>query len=112
MHQPRQNIREAVTGFIRTHFTRARTDTFSPHAKLLEEGIVDSMGLLDIIGFLENSFGIRVTEDDLVTDNFGSVDALVGYVERQLGKRQPNTTGSREDDEEHGSLGRRTASSG
>lgn len=109
MHERHQEIREAVTEFIRSHFARARTDAFTPQANLLEEGIVDSMGLLDIIGFLEHAFAIRVREDDLVTENFGSVNALIGFVERQLEGRAADTAVSDDDD---GDMDNRAASSG
>ncbi|MBD3241676.1 MAG: hypothetical protein GF331_13885 [Chitinivibrionales bacterium] len=96
MHERHEEIRDTITEFIHSHFVRARADAFTSQTNLLEEGIVDSMGLLDIIGFLENAFAVRVTEDDLLTDNFGTIDSLVAYVERKLGRRQVANDGSEE----------------
>ena len=49
----------------------------------LESGIIDSTGILEVVGFLEDEFGFEVTDDELVPDNFDSVDKLVTYVEKK-----------------------------
>lgn len=47
---------------------------------LLEEGIIDSVGIQDLVTFLEGKFGITVEEDDLMPDNFDSLNAIAEYV--------------------------------
>jgi acyl carrier protein len=84
MSEQARNTADTIMEFIRSHYARARTDSFTPHANLLESGIVDSMGLLDVIAFLEHTFNIRVAEEDLVAENFGTAAALAAYVERQV----------------------------
>ena len=49
-------------------------------ASFLEEGIVDSMGIMELVMFVEENFGITVDDDDLVPDNFDSVSRLAAYV--------------------------------
>ncbi len=49
---------------------------------LLGNGIVDSLGLLTLVGWVEERFGIAVEDDDLSPDTFRSVDAIERYVER------------------------------
>ena len=49
----------------------------------LEEGILDSMGILEIIMFLEEQFGVTVAEDEMVPDNLDSIDNLLAYLERK-----------------------------
>jgi acyl carrier protein len=51
---------------------------------LFDEGIFDSMGLLNLISFLEEDFGIKVNDSELNANNFGSIDAIVSYLERKL----------------------------
>jgi len=48
---------------------------------LLELGIIDSTGVLELVGFLEETFQITVEDDDLVPDNLDSVDNLVKYIQ-------------------------------
>jgi acyl carrier protein len=51
---------------------------------LFEEGIFDSMGLISLISFLEDEFGIKTEDDDLVVDNFESIAAITKYVSSRL----------------------------
>ena len=53
---------------------------------LLERGVIDSTGVLELVGFLETTYGITIEDEDLVPDNLDSIERLVGFVER---KRQP-----------------------
>ena len=49
----------------------------------LESGIIDSTGVLEVVGFLEDEFGFEVTDKELVPDNFDSIDKLVAYIEKK-----------------------------
>ena len=51
---------------------------------LLDLGIIDSTGVLELVGFLEENYEIQVEDEELVPDNLDSVNNLVKYVE---GKR-------------------------
>jgi acyl carrier protein len=51
---------------------------------LFEEGIFDSMGLLNLIAFLEQDFKIKIEDSELDADNFGSIDAIVSFLEMKL----------------------------
>lgn len=50
---------------------------------LIDEGIIDSFGLVEIATFLEKTFGIKVEEDDMIRENFGSVNRLIAFVSRK-----------------------------
>ena len=55
-----------------------------PHDEsLIDEGIIDSFGLVEIATFLEKSFQIKVAEEDMVRENFGSVNKLIAFAERK-----------------------------
>ena len=47
---------------------------------LLEEGIIDSVGIQDLVMFLEKQYAIKVEEDDLMPDNFDSLNAIADFV--------------------------------
>ena len=51
---------------------------------LLEAGVIDSTGVLELIAFLETRFQLTVPDDDLLPVNFDSIGGIVSYVERQL----------------------------
>ena len=71
-----------VDNFMMGQDAAALTDSGS----LLELGIIDSTGVLELVGFLEETFQITVEDDDLVPDNLDSVDNLVKYIQ---GKSSP-----------------------
>jgi acyl carrier protein len=50
-------------------------------ASFLEEGIVDSQGVMELVMFVEETFGITVDDMDIVPDNFDSVSQLASYVQ-------------------------------
>jgi|AraplaCL_Col_mCL_1032037.scaffolds.fasta_scaffold02013_4 acyl carrier protein len=52
-------------------------------ASLLDRGIIDSTGVLEVVMFLEEAFGIRVKASEMLPENFDSVNNIVRFVERQ-----------------------------
>lgn len=56
----------------------------SDDASFLEEGIVDSLGIMELVVFIEETFGITVADKDLTPDNFDSVNKLAHYIQRHL----------------------------
>ena len=76
--------REKLRQFIIENFLFGNKDaTLDDGESFLESGIIDSTGILEVVGFLEDEFGFEVTDDELVPDNFDSVDKLVAYVEKK-----------------------------
>jgi acyl carrier protein len=61
-------------------------------ASFLEEGIVDSTGILELVMFVEEAFGISVEDDEILPENFDSVKLLAHYVQVKIGRIVPNTT--------------------
>ena len=57
--------------------------TYSDDDSFLEEGIVDSIGVLELVAFVEDQFGITVDDIEVTPDNFDSVTKLSGYVRRK-----------------------------
>lgn len=50
---------------------------------LLDKGIIDSTGVLEVIGFIETEFGISVADEEMLPENLDSIAAIAGYVERK-----------------------------
>ena len=48
---------------------------------LLKNGFIDSLGILEVVAFLENEFCIAVSDDDLLPENFGSVQSIADFVQ-------------------------------
>jgi len=60
---------------------------------LLETGILDSLGLLRLVVFIQERFGIAVDDVDLVPENFDSVDAICAYLRTRDGVREGQAGG-------------------
>ena len=58
-----------------------------PHddeASFLEEGIVDSMGVMELVAFTEETFGIAIEDHEITPDNFDSINRLAGYISGKM----------------------------
>lgn len=60
-------------------------ETVSPDDDLLVTDILDSLTIVELVAFLEARFGIRVQDDDLVPENFRTVNEIVAFVQRKGG---------------------------
>jgi acyl carrier protein len=52
-------------------------------ASLIDAGIIDSTGVLELVGFLEEAFEIEITDSELVPENLDSIDNVVRFVGAQ-----------------------------
>jgi acyl carrier protein len=57
---------------------------FANSDSFLERGIIDSTGVMELIAFLEERYGIKLHDQDLVPDNLDSIDGLARFVESRL----------------------------
>ena len=60
--------------------------SLEPDKDLLSSGIIDSMAVMKLVMFLEETFGLEVNDQDIVPENFQDLNSLVEYVEQ---KKQP-----------------------
>jgi len=52
---------------------------------LIERGVVDSMGILNIVSFVESEFGIEVRDDELLQGNFGTISSIARLIDSKRG---------------------------
>jgi acyl carrier protein len=77
-----ENIESRVRAFIRDAFpSPAGSSEIGPEQSLFEAGILDSIGVLSLVTWLEQEFGIVVDDEDVVPENIDGVGPLVRYVE-------------------------------
>jgi acyl carrier protein len=76
-----------IEQFILSELTQGRGITnIDPQENLLSKGIVDSHGVMELVGFLEERYGITVGDEDLSPENFESVASIEAYVQRKNGQ--------------------------
>jgi acyl carrier protein len=82
-------IIERTGAFVRENFLYVRGDVrLNPNDRFLERGIVDSLGVVEFVAFIEDEFGIEVGDDEVTERNFGTLTNVATYV---LGKRAATT---------------------
>ncbi len=80
-----QEINIAIRRFISENFLfREEVDSLSDDASLLAAGVIDSTGVLELVGFLETHFSIAVADEEMLPQNLDSIRAISGYVQRKL----------------------------
>jgi acyl carrier protein len=55
-----------------------------PDEDLLDQGIIDSLGIMKLITFIEETFGIEVADEDVVPENFQTLSIIVKFVEKKM----------------------------
>ncbi len=71
---------QQIMKFITTNFYVADPATLTEETSLLDSGTVDSTGVLEIISFLEQEFGIQISDDEMIPDNLDSVSKIAKFV--------------------------------
>jgi acyl carrier protein len=87
-HADTDATQRAVVAFLKENFVLAggeASDSIPVEQSLTQLGLVDSTGVLEIIAFLESTFGITVKDEETVPDNLDSVQRIVSFVARKQG---------------------------
>lgn len=70
--------------FIRDNFLFGQPLTFSDDDSLLEQGVIDSTGVLELVAFIESEFQVTLDDADLVPENLDSINSLLRFIEAKL----------------------------
>jgi acyl carrier protein len=74
-------IRTRVRAFVHENFLYAMPNfELGDDDRLLEKGVIDSMGVAEMIAFVENEFGVFTTDEEVSEANFGSLSAIARFV--------------------------------
>ena len=75
------NNETILLNYVKEEFLHGRNREITAQDDLLESGIINSIGLLQLVSFVEENFGVDVPPEDVVYENFNSVAALSAYLE-------------------------------
>ena len=76
------DITERVKEFVTANFY-VEPGSLAHDASLLEQGIVDSTGVLEVVSFLEAEFGIEVADEELLPENLDTIGRISAFVARK-----------------------------
>jgi acyl carrier protein len=68
--------------FVKNEVMRNKNAKLNEDEDLLSAGILDSLAILQLVAYIEDQFGIKVPDEDVVFENFQSINALTSYLER------------------------------
>jgi acyl carrier protein len=75
---------DVIKDFIQNEIIQDTMDRpLDDNDQLVESGIVDSLGIMSLLSFLEEQFSIQIPSEDLYPENFASVSTITALVERQ-----------------------------
>lgn len=78
------SVEEQVRQYILENFLFSSDESLlNSDESFLDRGLIDSTGMLEVIFFLEETFGIKVADDEMIPENLDSVQKISAFVERK-----------------------------
>jgi len=77
-------IKEKIRAFVVENFLFGEEGDLKEDTSFLEEGIIDSTGVLELVDFLEEEFEINIDDEELVPENLDSLNNVTAYLERKI----------------------------
>ena len=79
-----EDIGQELKTFIQQNFIFDESADFGVEESLIGSGIVDSTGIMELITFVEDKYGLHIEDNELIADNFSSVAKISNFVVRKL----------------------------
>ena len=76
-------IKDTIRAFVVENFLFGDSNGLKDDTSFLDEGIIDSTGILELVNFCEEAFSVSVEDEELVPENLDSINNIVGYMERK-----------------------------
>jgi acyl carrier protein len=81
---PTPDIEREVHSFVISNFLFDQSVDLEPDDSLLDKGLIDSTGVIELVDFLEERYAIKVEDDEVIPANLDSVRNVAKYVDRKL----------------------------
>jgi acyl carrier protein len=73
-----------IRQFVLQKFPLAKRRNVTDHDNLLESGIIDSLGVLELVTFMQQEFSLTVDDENLTPENFQTIECMARFVARNL----------------------------
>ena len=80
------HIAEKVRSFITSNFYVADPNKLGEETSLLDSGVIDSTGVLEVIAFIEGEFGVEVADEEMRPDNLDSIGRIARFIALKTGQ--------------------------
>ena len=74
-------LKDKIRMFIIENFLFGNNDNLENNSSFLEEGILDSTGILELVGFIEEEFNITVKDEELIPEYLDSINNVTAYLQ-------------------------------
>ena len=77
----------STADWVRSYIQKGYGKTVGPDDSLIDSGLLDSVGIFELVTHLEEEFGIKIEDDAIVPENFETADAVARFVDAKRGGR-------------------------
>jgi acyl carrier protein len=74
---------DVLIEFVQKELAQGRVAEIKPDDDLLATGVIDSLGILQLVLFVEQRFALQIPDEDVLVENFQSITALTNYLEKR-----------------------------
>lgn len=82
-------LKSEIMNFIIENFLYGQNDGFGEDVSFMQKGIIDSTGILELVSFIEEKYGISIGDEELIPDNFDSINKLSVFITKKTANSQP-----------------------
>ena len=76
-----RSVKETVMNFIRENFIMGRSDVvLDEKVSLIDSGVMDSTGVLELVEFLESQYSIKIEDEELVPENLETIENIINFL--------------------------------
>ena len=76
-------LQQQIRDFVTSNFYVADPKALEDRTSLLDQGIIDSTGVLEVIMFIESTFGVTVEDSEMLPENLDSIERIAAFVARK-----------------------------
>ena len=87
-------LEQKLRQFVIDNFLFGDSKGLRNNSSFLDQGVIDSTGMLELVTYVEETFSIHVEDSELVPENLDSIDQLVNFIQRKTAKLQTENTAS------------------
>ena len=91
------SVEKEIRKFIEENFILDENDNLSSEDSLLEKGIIDSTGVLELVAFIEENYNFKIKDEELIPENLDSIKSISRFIQERLespGELQHSSTAS------------------
>ena len=78
------SLEKEIRNFIEENFILDGNDNLSSEDSLLEKGIIDSTGVLELVAFIEENYNFKIKDEELVPENLDSIKSITKFIQERV----------------------------